>query len=88
MNWAACKRPSTSPPAGELGTNYSVVEYPEKKEFLEQLSETLSGKEQPLAKNDFASRVMEKLKLEWRLLSGFNDPHGIYTRLPFELELN
>ena len=71
-----------------VGTNYSVVEFPKKKEFLEQLSETLSGKEQPLAKNNFASRVMEKLKLEWHMLSGFNDPHGIYARLPFELELN
>jgi hypothetical protein len=31
---------------------------------------------------------MQKVMQEWRWLSGFNDPHGIYTRLPFDLELN
>jgi protease-4 len=72
----------------KLGTNYSVVEFPVRKGFLEELSERLHGDEQPLAKNDLAGRVMQKVMQEWRWLSGFNDPHDIYTRLPFDLELN
>jgi len=72
----------------KLGTNYSVIEFPARKGFLEELSETLHGDKQPLAQNDLAGRVMQKVMQEWRWLSGFNDPHGIYTRLPFDLELN
>jgi protease-4 len=72
----------------KLGTNYSVVEFPARKGFLEELSERLHGDKQPLAKNDLAGRVMQKVMQEWNWLSGFNDPHGIYTRLPFDLELN
>lgn len=70
------------------GTNYDVVEYPKPKPFLEELGEALSGKEQPLARTGFAGRVMANLKAEWRWLSGFNDPQGVYARLPYELELN
>jgi len=72
----------------KLGANYSVIEFPEKKRLLEQLSEALQGEEQPLARNDLDSRIMQKVMQEWRWLSGFNDPHGIYTRLPFDLDLN
>ncbi len=72
----------------KLGPNYSVVEFPARKGFLEELSQTLHGGEEPLAKNDFARRVTQGVMQEWRWLSGFNDPHGIYTRLPFDLELN
>jgi protease-4 len=72
----------------KLGTNYSVIEFPARKGFLEELSETLQGNQEPLAKNDFAGRVAQKVMQEWRWLSGFNDPQGIYTRLPFDLELN
>jgi protease-4 len=71
-----------------LGTNYAVVEYPEKKPFLEELADSLHGDQQPLVKNDFASRVMQKVMLEWRWLSSFNDPNGVYTRLPFQVDLN
>jgi protease-4 len=71
-----------------VGTNYSVLEYPEKKEFFQRLAESLERKEQPLARNDFASRVVEKIKVEWQWLAGFNDPQGVYARLPYELELN
>jgi len=72
----------------KLGANYSVIEFPQKKGLLERLSEALSGEKGPLAKQDLASRVTQKVMAEWLWLSSFNDPHGIYARLPFELELN
>ena len=72
----------------KLGTDYSVVEYPEPKPLMEQITEAIQGIEQPLTKSDFSGRVAQMMLREWRWLSGFNDPHGIYTRLPFDLELN
>ncbi len=71
-----------------LGANYSVIEYPEEKPFFERLAEALKGNEQPLAKNDFAGQVARKVKQELRSLSSYNDPQGIYTRLPVDLDLN
>jgi protease-4 len=72
----------------KLGVRYSVIEFPEKKGLLESLSGAFGGEKRPLAKQDLASRVTQKVMAEWRWLSSFNDPHGIYARLPFELELN
>lgn len=72
----------------KLGVNYSVVEFPEKKSLLEGLAEALSGEKPPLVKHDLGSRVAAKVMENWRWLSSFDDPHGIYARLPFELELN
>ena len=72
----------------KLGTNYSIIEFPEKKDLVEQLLQAFCGEERPLAKNNPASRVTQKVMQEWRWLSEFNDPHGIYARLPFELDLN
>ena len=72
----------------KIGTNYSVVEFPAKKSFLEDLSEKLHEQDQPQAQSGLAGRVLQTVMQEWRWLSGFNDPQGIYTRLPFDLELN
>jgi protease-4 len=72
----------------KLGTNYSVIEFPARKGFLEELSETLQEGQEPLTQNDLAGRVTQKVMQEWRWLAGFNDPRGVYTRLPFDLELN
>jgi protease-4 len=72
----------------KLGTNYAVVEFPKPKGLVEQLSEAFHGQERPLARNDLASRLTWKLMQQWRWLSSFNDPQGIYTLLPLDLELN
>ena len=72
----------------KLGANYAVAEFPKPKGLVEQLSEALHGQERPLARNDLAGRLTWKVMQEWRWLSGFNDPQGIYMLLPFDLELN
>lgn len=72
----------------KLGANYSVIEFPEKKSLAEELSEALGGEKPPLAKQDLGSRAATKVMQSWRWLSSFDDPHGIYARLPFDLELN
>jgi protease-4 len=72
----------------KLGASYSIIEFPEKRGLVERLSEALGGEQRPLAKQDLAGRVTQKVMAEWRWLSSFDDPQGIYARLPFELELN
>ncbi len=72
----------------KLGTNYSIVEFPKKKSLRERLTEAMSGEKPPLAKHDLGSRVAAKVSDNWHWLSSFDDPHGIYARLPFELDLN
>ena len=72
----------------KLGANYSVIEFPEKKSLLQDLSEAFGGEQRPLAKHDLGSRVAERVMENWRWVSSFDDPHGIYARLPFDLELN
>jgi hypothetical protein len=79
---------STRRQGAKLGTNYSVVEFPHPKGLAEQVSEALRGQERPAARNDLASRLTWKVMQEWSWLSGLNDPQGIYTLLPFDLELN
>jgi protease-4 len=72
----------------KLGTNYSLIEYPERKGLAESLAEALSGGKEPLTQRDVGSRIAAKVTQTCRWFSTFNDPHGIYTRLPFDLELN
>ncbi|MCX6922312.1 MAG: signal peptide peptidase SppA [Verrucomicrobia bacterium] len=72
----------------KVGADYGVIEFPETKSLLEELSEAFGGEQPPLAKNNLGSRIADKVMTNWRWLSSFNDPHGIYARLPFELELN
>ncbi len=72
----------------KLGADYSVIEFPEKKTLLDQLSEAFAGEKPPLAKHDLASRVADTLVGSWRWLSSFDDPRGVYARLPFDLDLN
>ncbi len=72
----------------KLGPSYSVIEFPEKKAFLESLVEAFGGEKPPLARNNPGSRLTQKVITDWNWLSGFNDPQGVYARLPYDLELN
>ena len=65
-----------------------MIEFPERKSLLEQLAEAFGGERPPLARHDLAGRVAEQMIGSWRWLSSFGDPHGVYARLPFDLELN
>jgi protease IV len=72
----------------KLGADYSVIEFPGKKSFAEQLSEALSGEQRPLAGHSLGNRVANRMIENWRWLSSFDDPRGVYARLPFDLEIN
>ena len=70
-----------------LGDNFRVAEYPRKKQFAEALAEALEGhrREQTLA-GPFGVFLRE-ISTELKSLGNYNDPRGIYARLPVELRL-
>jgi len=70
-----------------LGKNYRIVEYPQKKELVEALSE-LVERFSPDARAQTSSvigQITERLQREFATLKTFNDPQGIYARMPMEL---
>jgi len=70
-----------------LGTSYKLVEFPRKKEFAEALQELVEkmAPNNAHAKSGIASRIMSRFEAEVKLLNSFNDPQGVYARLPDNL---
>ena len=79
-----------------LGTDAKIIEYPAPRDLTEQLSELFSGESKPLA----ASRIFGKsahagplaqqlgqMQEDFESLTRFNDPQGVYARLPFDLRV-
>lgn len=69
-----------------LGGNYRLVEYPRKKEFAEALQEML----EKMAPNNaraqgLSGQILDRVEAELRILRSFNDPRGLYARLPENL---
>jgi protease IV len=71
-----------------LGDNFRVVELPRRKQFAEALSEALEGKRREQAISGPAGMLLQQAREEWATLTHFNDPRGVYARLPFDLKLN
>ena len=72
-----------------LGKNYRIVEYPQKKELFEALSE-LVDRFSPDARAQTGSavrQITERLQREFATLKTYNDPQGVYARMPMELSL-
>jgi protease IV len=76
-----------------LGTkvgDYHVKEYPEQVSFADTLALLLSGqKEEPIsqAKVDPLTREYLKMRGELKSLQEFNDPLGVYARMPLGWEI-
>ena len=72
-----------------LGENPRVTEYPRQKEFIEALQEMLERRLPGAARSlrgplgDLAGR----LESELRALRSFNDPAGVYARLPLSIAI-
>jgi protease-4 len=69
-----------------LGSDYRLVEYPRKKEFAEALQEVFER----MAPNDahassVIGQVVERFEAELKILRAYNDPQGIYARMPEDL---
>lgn len=72
-----------------LAPGFSVVEFPKKKGFEELLAEMLEGMTPSGARasSGVLEKVVEQVRNELAVLNQFNDPRGIYARLPVEIRL-
>ena len=71
-----------------LGGGYRVVEFPRQKELIEALQELLEGITPGYARStSLGTKIAAKIESEVKLLRAFNDPNGIYARLPHNLNL-
>ena len=84
-----------------VGEEFAVLEYPERKTFLENLTEQLTRKREDSAKDGAAMATVDaalqssgplgafvKDGLQGlRAVAQYNDPHGLYARLPFDAAL-
>ena len=86
-----------------LAKDAKIVEYPAPREFAEQLAELLSGEKRPLAAGRFSlfggvgggqashagplAAQLGQMQEDFEALTHFNDPMGVYARLPFDLRV-
>jgi protease IV len=81
---AAVKHAATE---AKLGDGFRVAEYPRPKQFAEALTEALEGRHREKTLSGPAGLLVGEALYELRTLWKFNDPQGVYARLPFDLRL-
>lgn len=69
-----------------LGANYRVTEYPRQKELFEAIQDLVEHHAPGFAKSrGVAGEVVRRIEAEVKALRSYNDPQGIYARLPHHL---
>jgi len=71
----------------KLGDNFKVAEYPRPKQFGEQFAEALDPRRREQSFGGPAGLLIKEATEELKTLGKFNDPQGLYARLPFDLSL-
>ncbi len=73
----------------ELNKDYRVEEYPQQLSFADTLTQLLSNEQQPTSKMkaDPLTEQYLKMKNDLKALQGFNDPLGMYARMPLGWEI-
>lgn len=71
----------------KLGENFRVSEYPREKRFAEAFAEAMDGRRREQAFAGPLGLVLNEATSELKTLGKFNDPAGLYARLPFDLRL-
>lgn len=72
----------------KLGDDFRVAEYPRRKQFAETFTEALDGKRREQSWTGPTGVLLQQAIEEIQSLHKFNDPRGLYARLPMELRLN
>jgi protease-4 len=73
-----------------LGGHFSVQEYPTKKDLFDTLTEMferIGVEDARVPASGLAGDVARRVQAELSVLRSFNDPRGLYARLPVQLEL-
>jgi len=76
------------------GKSWILVQYPEKRPPFQALLQSLSGEGAPapvskastVIRHDPVTAAMQQLQTQWHLLHSFNDPRGLYARMPYFLQ--
>lgn len=75
---------------GRLGARFRVTEYPRSKNLSEALAEAF-GRFSPTSLKLHATglfgQVVDEIQGEFDRLRAFNDPHGVYARMPVDLSI-
>jgi len=71
----------------KLSEDFRVVEYPRAKQFGEAVAEALEGKHHEQTWAGPVGTLLQNAKLQFQTLVRFNDPQGLYARLPAEYYL-
>lgn len=67
----------------ELGSSYRVTEYPRQRELMEVIQELLERTVPRYAHSTkLTDRIAGRVREDLKVLRSFNDPHGVYARLP------
>jgi len=69
----------------KLGDGFRISEYPRPKQFAEAFAEALEGRQREKTLAGPAGAFVGETLRQLRSLEKFNDPQGIYARLPFDL---
>jgi protease IV len=73
----------------KLGDDWELEEYPVVEGWEEKLIKQVGGKEiQAIQNQDPLTTELLKIKHELSIIQSFNDPHGVYVRLPFNFRLD
>ncbi|MEO6569099.1 MAG: signal peptide peptidase SppA [Opitutaceae bacterium] len=76
-----------------LGTNYRIIEYPRKKDLAEAIQD-LFDKAMPGSASSgtrsgtLASKLVQRVEADLKMFKAFNDPQGLYARLPIDLAIH
>lgn len=71
-----------------LADDYKVTEFPHKKDLGEAITELLERVQPAGARASVYEQLMARVQHELKSLRSFNDPQGIYARLPMELNIH
>lgn len=70
-----------------IENNYTVREAPTPRAFADSLAEALQGMEARVLGQSTRAQLLARFEAELAPLNAFNDPRGVYARLPFEFVL-
>lgn len=74
---------------GRLGANYRVMEFPRKKELGEAIAEWLERDRPEMGAGDgLGGEIAKRIRAQMKTWQSFNDPAGLYARMPLELGVN
>jgi protease IV len=70
-----------------LQSGFGIVEYPRAKDLAQMIQEALERVQPTTARSRLVKQVMEQVEAPVQFLGQFNDPRGLYARLPYDLNL-